>query len=60
MKTQIKSGEIPVRNNVGKIMQNVDSRILTPKSAKITCYPVLKIQSHNKHGKRFEKIKTQV
>ena len=30
MKIQVKSGEIPVRKNVGKIMQNVGSRRLTP------------------------------
>ena len=38
-------GEIPVRKNVGKIMQNVDSRRLTIKSAKLTCHPILQIQS---------------
>ena len=32
MKTQVKSGEIPVRKNFEKIMQNLDSRRLTPKS----------------------------
>ena len=37
MKIQVKSGEIPVCKNVGKIMQNVGSRRLTPKSAKLTC-----------------------
>ena len=37
MKIQIKSGEIPVFKNVGKIMQNVGSRRLTSKSAKLTC-----------------------
>ena len=45
MKIQIKSGEIPVRKNAGKIMQNVGSRRLTPKSAKLTCQPIFKIQS---------------
>ena len=34
---QVKSGEIPVRKNDGKIMQNVGSRRLTPKSTKFTC-----------------------
>ena len=45
MKTQVNSGKLPARKNVGKIMQNVGSRRLTPKSAKLTCYPILKIQS---------------
>ena len=45
MKIQVKSGETPVRKNAGKIIQNVDSRRLTPKSAKLTCCPILKIQS---------------
>ena len=36
MKIQVKSGEIPVRKNVGKFIQNVGSRRLTPKSAKLT------------------------
>ena len=52
MKTQVKSGEIPVRKNFGKIMQNVDSRRLTPKSAKLTYYPILKFS----HRKTREKI----
>ena len=46
MKIQEKPGEIPKRmKNVGveKIMQDVDSRKLTPKSAKLRCYPILKI-----------------
>ena len=37
MKIQEKSGEIPACKNVGKIMQNVGSRRLKPKSAKLTC-----------------------
>ena len=37
MKIQVKSGEIPVRKNVGKIMQNVGRRTLTTKAAKLTC-----------------------
>ena len=45
MKIQVESGEILVRKNVGKIMQNVVSHTLTPKSAKFTCYPILKIKS---------------
>ena len=45
MKTQVNSGEIPVRKDVGKVMQNVGIRRLTPKSAKLICYPILKIQS---------------
>ena len=40
------SGEIPVHTDVGKIMQNVGSRRLTPKWAKLICYPILKIQSY--------------
>ena len=52
MKIQAKSEEIPVRKNVGKIMQNVDSRRLTPKSAKLTYYPILKFS----HRKTREKI----
>ena len=51
MKTQVKSGEIPVRKNFEKIMQNLDSRRLTPKSAKLTCYPIPKIQSRKNMGK---------
>ena len=35
MKIHVNSGEIPVCKNIGKIMQNVDSRSLTPKSAKL-------------------------
>ena len=42
MKTWVKSGEIPVRINIGKMKQNVDSRRLTYKSAKLTCYSILK------------------
>ena len=45
MKTQVNSEEIPVGKNAGKIMQNVGSRRLTPKSEKLTCYPILKIKS---------------
>ena len=37
MKIQVKSGEIPVRKKVGKIMQKVSSRRLTLKSTKLTC-----------------------
>ena len=33
----LKSGEIPIRKNVGKIMENVGSRRRTPKSAKLAC-----------------------
>ena len=36
MKTQVNSGEIPFRKNVGKMKQNVDNRRLTPKSANLT------------------------
>ena len=43
MKIQVKSGEIPVCKNVGKMKPKVDSRRLAPKSAKLTCYPILKI-----------------
>ena len=53
MKIQVKSGEIPVRKNVGKMKQNVDSRRLTPKSAKLTCYPILKIQLRENTGKDY-------
>ena len=44
MKIQVKSGEILVCKNFGKIMQNVDSPRLTPKSAKLAWYPILKTQ----------------
>ena len=37
MKIQVKSGGTPVRKNVKKIMQNVGSQRLSPKSAKWTC-----------------------
>ena len=36
MKTQVKRGEIPVRKNVGKIMQSVGSRRPTTKTVKLT------------------------
>ena len=36
IKIQVKSGEILVRKNVGKIVQNVDSPRVAPKSAKLT------------------------
>ena len=58
MKTQVNSGKLPACKNVGKIMQNVGSRRLTPKSAKMVCYPILKIQS-NKQGKRFQESKNR-
>ena len=58
MKIQAKSEEIPVRKNVGKIMQNVDSRRLTPKSAKLMCYPLIKIQSRENTGKDLKISKT--
>ena len=45
VKIQVKLGERLVRKNVGKIMQNVDSPRVTPKSAKLTWYPILKTQS---------------
>ena len=45
VKIQAKSGEIPVRKNVGKIMQSVDSFRLRSKSAKLICYRIIKIQS---------------
>ena len=37
MKIQVNSGDIPFHKNVGKILQNVGSSRLTPKSAKLTC-----------------------
>ena len=43
MKSQVNSEEIPVREDVGKIMPNAGSRRLTSKSAKLICYPILKI-----------------
>ena len=46
MKIQVKPGEIPVCKNVRIIMLNVDSGRLAPKSAKLTCYPIHKIQSY--------------
>ena len=54
VKIQVKSGEIPVRKNVGKIMQSVDSFRLRSKSAKL---------SYNQNSiviKRFEHMKKQV
>ena len=45
IKIQVKSGEVLARKNVGKIMQNEDSPRVTPKSAKLTWYPILKTQS---------------
>ena len=58
MKIQAKSEEIPVRKNVGKIMQNVDSHRFTPKSAKLMCYPLIKIQSRENTGKDLKISKT--
>ena len=58
MKTQVKSGEIQVRKNVGKMKQNVDSRRLTPNSAKLTRYQILKIQSRENTGKDLKISKT--
>ena len=58
MKNQAKSEEIPVRKNVGKIMQNVDSRRFTPKSANLMCYPLIKIQSRENTGKDLKISKT--
>ena len=55
---EIKLGEIPVRKNIGKIMQNVDSLRLTPKSAKLTYYPTLRIQSRENTGKDLKISKT--
>ena len=43
IKIELKSGEIPVLKNLGKIIWNVDSRGLTPKSAKLACHQILKI-----------------
>ena len=43
IKIELKSGEIPVLNNLGKIIWNVDSRSLTSKSAKLACHQILKI-----------------
>ena len=58
MKIQAKPEEIPVRKNVGKIMQNVDSRRFTPKSANLMCYPLIKIQSRENTGKDLKISKT--
>ena len=58
MKTQVKSGKIQVRKNVGKMKQNVDSRRLTPNSAKLTRYQILKIQSRENTGKDLKISKT--
>ena len=54
MKTQVKLREIPVHENVGKMKQNVDSRRLTPKLAKLTCYEILEIQSRENTGKDLD------
>ena len=54
MKTQVKLREIPVHKNVGKMKQNVDSRRLTPKLAKLTCYEILEIQSRENTGKDLD------
>ena len=39
-------------------MQNVDSRRFTPKSAKLICYPLIKIQSRENTGKDLKISKT--
>ena len=49
---------LPVGKNFGKMKQNVDSRRLTPKSTKLTCYPILKIQSRENTGKYLKISKT--
>ena len=55
MKIQVKSGKIPVCKNVGKIMQNLGKRRLTPISAKLTVSQYSKF-NHNKQGKsRFNR-----
>ena len=55
MKIQVKSGKIPFCKNVGKIMQNLGKRRLTPKSAKLTVSQYSKF-NHNKQGKsRFNR-----
>ena len=63
-KVQVKSGEIPVLKNLRKIIWNVDSRSLTPKSAKSTCHPILKIINTEKDLKisknKFNKYGGQV
>ena len=58
MKIEVKSGQILVPKNVGKIMQSVDNCRLTRKSAKSTCYPILKIQSQENKGKDLKISKT--
>ena len=60
MKIQVKSGEIPIRKNVGKILQNVDSRRLTLKWAKLAYYSTLKIQSRENTGKDLKISKTSM
>ena len=55
MKTQVKSGEIPIHKKVGKMKQNVDSCRLTPN---LTCYPILKIQSRENTRKDLKISKT--
>ena len=51
---------LPVGKNFGKMKQNVDSRRLTPKSTKLTCYPILKIQSRENTGKYLKISKTDM
>ena len=58
MKTQVKSGKIQVRKNVGKMKQSVDSRRLTPSLAKLTRYQTLKIKSQENTGKDLKISKT--
>ena len=58
VKIQLKSREIPVDKNVGKMKQNLDTRRLTPKSAKLTCYSILKIQWRQNTGKDLKISKT--
>ena len=52
VKIQLKSREIPVDKNVGKMKQNLDTRTLTPKSAKWTSIQYSKFSD----GKTREKI----
>ena len=58
MKIQVKSEEIPVRKNVGKIMQNVAVADLQLKRQSWHVSQHSKF-NHSKQGKRFEDIKNR-
>ena len=60
MKSQVNSGEIKVRKDFAETMQNVGSRRLTSKSAKLIYIVQYSKFNHNKQGKRSEESKKRL